>query len=86
MLKLRGVNFEWIDTGTHEPGRRMGFIAQEVESVIPEVVSNRDDRYSMQYGPITALLVEAVKELQKINQDQQREIETLKAMISQKRL
>lgn len=72
VLKLRGVNFEWTDAENHEPGTRMGFIAQEAEGVIPEVVSVRNDRYAMQYGPITALLVEAVKELQK-------EVEALKA-------
>jgi hypothetical protein len=60
---LRGVNFEWKETEHHEEGLQMGFIAQEVEKVIPEVVSNGGDSYSMQYSPLTALLVEAVKEL-----------------------
>jgi len=59
---LRGVNFEWRDTKTHSKGLKMGFIAQEAKEVIPEVVSKRGEYYSMQYAPITALLVEAVKE------------------------
>jgi hypothetical protein len=63
---LRGVNFEWKETEHHEEGLQMGFIAQEVEEVIPEVVSNGGDSYSMQYSPLTALLVEAVKEQQQI--------------------
>jgi hypothetical protein len=74
VLRLRGVNFEWRETEHHEPGVKMGFIAQEAEDVIPEVVNNHNDHYSMQYASITALLVEAMKE-------QQNEIELLKAEI-----
>jgi hypothetical protein len=75
---LRGVNFEWKETEHHEEGLQMGFIAQEVEEVIPEVVSNGGDSYSMQYSPLTALLVEAVKEQQQIINNQNQEITNLK--------
>jgi hypothetical protein len=44
----------------------MGFIAQEAAGIIPEVVSHKDGHYAMQYGPVTALLVEALKEQQAI--------------------
>jgi hypothetical protein len=70
VLKIRGVSFEWKDTTVLEKGRRIGFIAQEVETILPEVVSKSDDTFLMQYAPITALLVEAVKEQQKIIDDQ----------------
>jgi hypothetical protein len=63
--KLRGVNFEWKDKNSNEKGVRMGFIAQEAQLVIPEVVNIEGEYLSMQYAPITALLVEAVKEQQK---------------------
>ena len=66
---LRGVNFEWINTENRGDGLQMGFIAQEVEQVIPEVVDNTGEYYSMQYAPVTALLVEAVKELKKQNEE-----------------
>ena len=62
----------------------MGFIAQEVEPVIPEVVSNDGAQYSMQYAPITALLVEAIKEQQKEIEElklKNKEIDALKAEI-----
>jgi hypothetical protein len=74
---LRGVNFEWKETVHHEDGLQMGFIAQEVEEVIPEVVSNGGDSYSMQYSPLTALLVEAVKEQQQIINDLKQRVQTL---------
>ncbi|MCB9211664.1 MAG: tail fiber domain-containing protein [Ignavibacteriales bacterium] len=63
--KLRGVNYEWKDKERYSKGVQMGFIAQEVEKVIPELVENTNDHYSMQYAPVTALLVEALKEQQK---------------------
>ncbi|MHC1703662.1 MAG: tail fiber domain-containing protein [Tenuifilaceae bacterium] len=58
---LRGVNFKWKDN--REEGDRIGFIAQEAIGVLPEVVT-AGEIYSMQYAPITALLVEAIKEQQ----------------------
>jgi TolA-binding protein len=42
----------------------MGFIAQEAQSVIPECVDGKEGSMSMQYAPVTALLVEAMKEQQ----------------------
>ncbi|MFZ1289038.1 MAG: tail fiber domain-containing protein [Melioribacteraceae bacterium] len=60
--KLRGVNFEWKDPKNHREGLQMGFIAQEANEIIPEVVDDVSEYMSMEYAPITALLVEAVKE------------------------
>ena len=45
----------------------LGFIAQEVEKIVPEVVTkdNSKDAYrSVKYDKIVALLVEAIKEQQ----------------------
>ena len=69
--KLRGVTYEWKDPERHggQTGRQMGFIAQEAKDVIPEVVSGGDDgEYAVAYGPVVALLVEAVKEQAAQNQ------------------
>ena len=76
IIKLRGVNFEWKDEDAMEKGTRLGFLAQEAEEVIPEVVNKTGEYWSMQYGPISALLVEAMKE-------QQKQIETLKTQIDE---
>ncbi len=69
VLQMRGVTYQWKDG--RETGDRMGFIAQEVEPILPQVVDNKNDHYTMQYAPITAVLIEAVK-------GQQAEIEALK--------
>ncbi|MFI5168157.1 MAG: tail fiber domain-containing protein, partial [Thermoanaerobaculales bacterium] len=56
--------------------REIGFIAQEVEAVLPEVVHVEADGYrSMDYAKLTALLVEVAKA-------QQTEIEALKMALA----
>jgi hypothetical protein len=64
---LRGVNFTW--KSEPEMGKRIGFIAQEVEKVIPELVfTNEVDGYKgVNYAEMSAVLVEAVKELKTEN-------------------
>jgi hypothetical protein len=70
--KLRGVSFEWKDK-TKGAGTQVGLIAQEVEKVFPEVVSEDNEGYkSVAYNKLVGALVEAIKE-------QQRQIEELKA-------
>ncbi len=75
VLKLRGVLFNFVreelndsnDTLTLisscQPKTELGFIAQEVETVLPEVVNTLEDgRKTVAYSNIVALLVEAIKE------------------------
>lgn len=45
--------------------RRVGVLAQNVEEVLPEVVSETDGVKSVAYGNIVGVLVEAIKELRK---------------------
>ena len=66
---LRGVSFNWKtddELASAEQDRNFGFIAQEVEDVMPEVVSEfRNDQKGIAYGEIVPVLVEAVKDLSK---------------------
>lgn len=61
VVALRGVEFDWKDSKNHT----IGFIAQEVEKIVPELVDTNKETHikSVKYGNITALLVEAIKEL-----------------------
>ena len=68
VVQLRGVNFEWdLDTlpePIHMAGTQIGFVAQEVGIVLPEVVYQTDSNIlSVDYARIVPVLVEAVKEL-----------------------
>jgi hypothetical protein len=85
VLALRGVNFDWKTTEfparSFSENRSVGFIAQEVEKVLPEVVQtekNAEGYKSVQYDKVVALLVEAIKE-------QQMQIDSLKAELKKQR-
>lgn len=62
-----------------------GFIAQEVNQVLPEVVDYdaENDVYSMSYTAIIPLLVESIKEQQQMIESQQAQIDALKLMLEQ---
>jgi hypothetical protein len=79
VTKLRGVNFEFKT----DPGvKHIGFIAQELLNVVPEVVSKGPDGYySVTESSINAVLVEAVKELKAENDDLKSRIEKLEAKL-----
>ena len=64
VLRLRGVSYNRTDI--EDKSTKIGFIAQEVEKIVPEVVTydKTSDKYGVSYGNITALLVEAIKEQQ----------------------
>jgi len=67
--KLRGVSFDWKETGK----RSIGVIAQEVEEVLPEVVVTTNDPdpntgketeiKSVDYGKMVGVLINAINEL-----------------------
>ena len=73
LSQISGNTFDW-KSGFNEihshSGTDVGVIAQEVEKVLPQIVTNRENGYkAVQYEKIVALLIEAVKELQEeVNQ------------------
>ena len=69
---LRGVTYDWKGTGQAD----VGFIAEEVGAIVPEVVSfGKDGRAEgIDYGRLTSVLVEAMKQ-------QQGEIEKLQSVV-----
>jgi hypothetical protein len=63
--KLQGVTFNWKESGSIlELKEDVGFIAQDVQKVIPELVrENKDGMLSMRHQGIAPILLEAIKEL-----------------------
>jgi hypothetical protein len=79
VMAIRGVTFNRTDFD--DKGKRYaGVIAQEVLEVLPEVVTQNEDngQYSVSYGNISALLIEAIKEQQQQILDLKEEIKKLK--------
>lgn len=83
---LRGVEFEWrrdeFSERGFDEGRKIGLIAQEVEKVVPQVVSTDGKGYkSVEYANLVAVLIEAVKELKVKCDNLQAQNEALQARI-----
>jgi hypothetical protein len=63
VLSISGNTFDWNDK-SHKSGHDVGVIAQEIEKVLPEAVTTRDNGYlAVDYQKVVPLLIEAVKEL-----------------------
>ena len=83
ILKIGGYTFDWKELTEEErktqhgnEGHDVGVIAQEVEEVLPEVVTTRENGFKgVKYDKMVALLIEGMKE-------QQSQIEELKSEIS----
>jgi hypothetical protein len=90
VLELRGVSFTWLDEERFGTETEIGFIAQEVDGVVPEVVRKGGDYWSLNTQNLLAVVVEAFKELWQIVQRnqaqteaQQVELETLRDRVDQ---
>ena len=65
-------------------GTNLGFIAQEIEQVIPAlVVENAEGYKSVDYSSMTAVLMEAMKEQQTIIEQQETRIADLEARLDE---
>jgi len=81
VLQLEGVTYNRIDKEDKERVH-IGFIAQDVEKVLPELVSshkdqNGEDTKSVNYQQVTAVLAEAIKEQEEKICEQSEEINDL---------
>ena len=77
-LRPRKYKMKGTDLGNGEGlEQKIGFIAQEAELVVPEVVDGKDGEKTLSYGQLTAVLVKAIQEQQTIIEDLKTRIETL---------
>jgi len=82
VIGVTGNTFNWKELTKEETqtihgniGKDVGVIAQEIESILPEAVTTRDNGYkAVNYEKIVPLLIEAIKE-------QQKQIDELKSKI-----
>ena len=80
VLKMKPVEYDWKEKrgGKHD----IGVIAQDIEKLIPEIIKEnkdlktKEDFKSVDYGKMVAVLIKAI-------QEQQEEIELLKANLDQ---
>jgi len=82
VLGMKGVYYNRTDLD--DKSRKIGFIAQDIKDILPEVVTynKEQDRYGVSYGNITALLIEAIKEQQTQIMSQQHIITDLQSRLT----
>jgi hypothetical protein len=96
ILQLDGVSYE-LDSSrlkghrlgqgssniTDSRDRQVGFIAQDVEKIFPELVSTDEDGFKgLQYSRFAPILVESLKQLTKEVRDLQKEKDDMKRLIN----
>lgn len=92
VMKLRPVSFEYVDSykagKSGMDGKRRGFIAQEVEAIIPDMVQVVEEKFGDQEikdfrvlnnSDFTPMLIKAVQELKADNDNLRAEFEAYKA-------
>ena len=93
VLKLRGVSYYWKNkeemgadsTIRHfDNNKHIGVIAQELEEVFPELVSDDKEGFkTVEYTALAPILIEAIKEQQTIIDNQQKQIDELKRLVEE---
>ncbi len=83
LLRIQGVNYFWradeFPQNKFNSEKQIGFIAQDIEKIYPEVVLTDKEGYkSIDYSRLTPVLVEAIKEQQKLIEGQQSAISHFK--------
>jgi hypothetical protein len=80
VILLNPVSFNWKNTEKYGPQREIGFIAQEVQELIPEVIgTNSDGTLSLDYAKMIAVLTKSIQELNDKIDAQAKEIAKLKS-------
>jgi len=81
--RIRGVSFEWNEVyeslGRSSGRKEIGVIAQEVEAQFPELVTvwGEENYRAVDYGKLTGVLIEAIKELRAENKALKKRMEAL---------
>ena len=82
ILSIRPVSYK-LKKGNPEQ-THLGFIAQEIKTIVPEIVSQTDDEkhmLSMRYSELIPILIKATQEQQALIDQQQQQIKELQSMV-----
>jgi len=88
LLQLRGVNYYWKAEEFPQKGfnnkNQIGFIAQEMENLFPELVTTDANGYkAVDYAKLSPVVVEAIKEQQQLIDSQKAEIVALQQQVDE---
>jgi hypothetical protein len=79
---MNPIMFQWKNTEKMGEQKEIGFIAQEMEEIIPEVIgTNSDGLKSLDYPKLVAVLCKAIQELSDKNDILEARFATLESML-----
>jgi hypothetical protein len=82
--RLKPVSYQFISDEKNQ--QRFGFIAQELEEVMPELIrKDESENYSVSYLDMISILVKSVQEQQQTIERMQQDIEGMKAELARKK-
>ena len=62
--ELQPKSYLWKDNNLNTPNKKtFGFIAQEVNEIIPDIVHKQEEYYNIEYNSLTAILTKSIQEL-----------------------
>ena len=83
---IKSVEFNWIDNERIPERKRNtldhGFIAQDIEELLPNLVNNEGTYKSLKYEKFAPYFVKAIQELHKIIENQQKQIDLLMSKLN----
>jgi hypothetical protein len=91
---LRGVSYKWNLDLMKELGYKqkpvneddIGFIAQELHQILPEVVVNKNNKWFVKYDEIISICIGAIKEQSLILDESEKKLEKLETIAKEKGL
>ncbi len=79
LLQINGVEYEMktdsFQKNNFQIGRQIGLLAQNVETVVPEAVNEKDGYKGVDYAKLVPLLIEAIKEQEKRIKELERKLQ-----------
>ncbi len=79
LLQINGVEYEMktdsFQKNNFQTGRHIGLLAQNVETVVPEAVNEKDGYKGVDYAKLVPLLIEAIKEQEKRIKELERKLQ-----------
>jgi len=87
IMALRPVNYLWKNpTDQVQQGKQFGFIAQEIEDVIPELIVTKDDAMetvTYKHRELVPILTKAIQELKAENDNLKERLDRLEAKMAE---
>jgi hypothetical protein len=81
LLQINGVEYEMktdsFQKNNFQTGRQIGLLAQNVETVVPEAVNEKDGYKGVDYAKLVPLLIEAIKEQEKRIKELERRLQII---------